>query len=762
MAGDLMNIQGLVKADIQLWFTAQEFADASKSGVFVGLPTDKRNIDRMIARENWQRYHALVKVEKGRGGIITRYHINLLPLDVRIAYFSRFISAEGAELASPLPLPGGADLTERARLSRDAKMLVLRMVDRFQRMSGLASVAADDLFAQMFNAGRVQLPDWASETVGKISPRTLARWRAAAREAGADALGHDPSLARKGTGILETANEGAVKLSILGWLVNHPALAAEELRDLIEDEYGDELVDRNGELRPLPEVRAFQYYLKELKAVENVVLTKITDPDGYKSRLKLRGTGSYSWVSEMNQLWMIDASPGDALCVDGRHSIYVCIDVATRDLVITVSKTPRASAVGLMMRKAILHRGVCHQVKTDNGSDFVAQESQRLFASLKIDVQRSKKFTPEEKAFVERAIKTVQHKFFSGLPGYIGHSVADRKVIEGRKSFAKRLGQGPIETFEVSLTAEQLQQKLDDWLEHKYRHRKHGGLGGRTPAQAMAATMATVRTVDERALDILLMPVVGKNGLRKMTAQGIEIEGEFYLSGSILPGTDLFVRLDPMDMGNAYAFSANDGRFLDVATCAKFAKVSRAAFVKAKKQDLEDLVSDRQREIEAAARKQQKGPAAMDRIINLAKRKSAERAADTANVVTLPKRSERYSTPALDAALDAATWRPDSEPKPLTDAQRRRQEAVERELSLQPISAPAGATPLRTSETPQQRFRRWLDVDRRYVAGEQLASETLVALGEYKAGREWKVQMAMRELEEASNGIGDQAPVSRP
>ncbi|WP_425646786.1 hypothetical protein [Agrobacterium leguminum] len=48
--------------------------------------------------------------------------------------------------------------------------------------------------------------------------------------------------------------------------------------------------------------------------------------------------------------------------------------------------------------------------------------------------------SPEQKGHVERIIKTFQHEVGPQLSGYIGHSVADRKAIEGRKSFAQRLG----------------------------------------------------------------------------------------------------------------------------------------------------------------------------------------------------------------------------------------------------------------------------------------------------------------------------------
>ena len=65
----------------------------------------------------------------------------------------------------------------------------------------------------------------------------------------------------------------------------------------------------------------------------------------------------------------IDASPADVMCVDGRHSVYLCVDIFSRRLIVYVSKTPRAEAVALLIRRAILAWGVPERVHTDNGSD---------------------------------------------------------------------------------------------------------------------------------------------------------------------------------------------------------------------------------------------------------------------------------------------------------------------------------------------------------------------------------------------------------
>lgn len=746
-----MTIQTPIQSEFKVWFTAQEMADAADCGLLRGVPTTKRGVNDLAERENWSRYHALVKSEKGRGGTITQYHLDLLPLDVRLTYLSRFVRVERSDLAAGA---GEEVISERARTERDARVVAIRLADRFRSFSKLTAAASDHLFVLMFNGGKVEgLPKWVSETIGSLSVRSLARWRSKMRSDGGVGLAHDPSEARKGKGLLDTANDGEVRNFVLAWLAQNEALAAEEIMDYVEGEFGSELVSRQGELLPLPSLRTFQLFIKRMKVEKHVVLTKINNPDHYRSNLKLRGTGTYQWVKSVGQLLMIDASPGDALCVDGRHSIYVAIDIYSRDLVILVSKTPRAAAVCLMMRKAILHWKRIKAVKTDNGSDFVAAETVRFLDALTIEKLCSPKFTPEVKAHVERAIKTVQHKFFSQLPGYIGHNVAERKAIEDRKSFAQRLGDDDIETFSVQLTAAELQQKLDDWLEYKYRRRPHKGIKKRTPAEMVEACTAERRPVDERALDVLLMPAPDRDGIRKMTPQGVSVGDNYYLTGSILPGTEVFVRLHT-DMDKVLLFSVEDGRYLATAICPKFANINRAEFVRQQKDTFNAAVARDEREIRKHRKKLLKSKSGIDRQIALYREKANAQAEARSNVVRLQQPEERVTTPHIEAALaafDAADRH--AKPAPMTEPLAALMAAVEADLAPQPSKG--NVRPLRAEATPQQRFRAAQEIEHGLASGQQIEAERLLWLGSYRESAEYKTQKGIWEE------FGDQAPVMR-
>jgi|GEM_PF-325098 len=739
MAGDLMA-HAATKQTMQLWFTAQEFADAALAGLIPELPTTKQGINKRAEGENWRKYKALARMRTGReGGGGWEYHIDLLPLQDRIAYVSRFIQVKPEDLRLPLPLSGVTGLSERAEMERNARLILTLVANRFCRMSGMTLGSSDALFASIFNKGKIpDLPDWVRSTIGTISGRSLMRWRQKERDLGEDALAHDPAKSRKDTGLLETANDGQVKLFILGTIATNPAFSAKHIRTYCRDEFGDEIITRYGEVKPMPPLRTFQHFIAELRRKEHVALTKITDPDRYRSHMQLSGNNSYGFIGDRpNKLWMIDASPVDALCTDGRHSIYACIDVGTRRIVITVSKTPRASAVSLLIRKAILTWGIAAEVKTDNGSDFVAHETRRLFDSLAMNVVVCPPYTPEDKAYVERVIGTFQRDFAKQVSGYIGSSVAERKVIEGRKGFAKRLGATDQELFDVKLTAAELQSLIDEWVDLIYHRTPHSGMGNRTPNAVAAASLEPIRMVDERALDLLLMPAAGKNGIRIFGKQGIKIDHRFYGAGTILPGTEVFVRHDPNDLGRVFVFSVETGEFLTIAECPELAGVDPASFWRAQKQVQADYISERTGKITVEARKFAKGPPGIERTLRVARRDAAKEAEASANIIPLPKREEVHMTPEIAAALDAMTPR-QTTPKPLSELAAQVHEGLQRDAERRAASNVVHLDPDASLTESARKYKWVLALEEQIAKGVPLDDETAGKMARFKATAEYQ------------------------
>lgn len=732
---------------MKVWLTAQEIADEQ----LPELPTTKMGVKLFAQRCEWDDSLGYARPRAGRGGGI-EYNIALFPELAKLTYKNRHLKIEQVAEAAAPRTPGAA-LTERARAERDVRLAILKAFEAYSKGQRLGPESLRQIFVSRYNAGLIAVEPWVRERIGKLSKRSLQRWQSA--KVNDRAIGADPGLARKGKGLLELANGGRVRIHVLALIAHQPHLSAHNIRKLVRAEFGDILQGRDGRSVAVPPVRTFQHFLKVLKAAEKVSLTRFSNPDKYRSTMAPRGVGANRHVVRANQLWQIDASPADAKCVDGRHAVYVCLDVASRRLRFYVSKTPRASAVGLLIRKAILAWGVPELIKTDNGSDFVAVETKRLFLNLGIEAELSPAYTPQAKGHVERAIRTMQHDLMPLLPGYVGHNVADRKSIEDRKSFADRLGADTAELFAVSMTGAQLQAHLDAWADTTYQHRSHAGLAGKTPFQSAAALGGEKRAVDPRALDILLMPVAGSGGVRTVRATGVQIDGYHYLVHAALPNRRVLLRMDPTDAGRAYAFDVDDGTFIDDAICAELAGIDPKKLLEAERAAKAEILDRKSAEAKAEIRKLTKGRPLIERTLEVDAR-------DVPNVLAFPTPEVAHSTPAIEAALDVVR---EAEIIPL-DA---RQAAIHAQLKAE-LEGPAfpgiarlveagevraaeiaarldvvGDNVAALPESPKERFRRATAVLRAIEAGAEVDVRDAAWAGGYAQTPEYRAHQGMLE-----------------
>jgi hypothetical protein len=395
-------------------------------------------------------------------------------------------------------------------------------------------------------------------------------------------------------------------------------------------------------------------------------------------------------------------------------------------------------------------------VKTDNGSDFVAHATRRLFAALGIAAETSAPFEPRQKGVVERAIGTFQ-RACAVLPGFVGHNVADRRRIENRKAFNKRLGADASELFGVDLTLKDFQAWCDDWAGTVYAHNPHRALGMRTPFAAAAAWQGPVKRIsDDKALAVLLAPVPGKDGLRVVTKQGIRINGAHYLTGDVMPGTQVLVRHDPADLGNIWLFEPGDTQFLGRAACPELAGLDPAETIErvraAQKAHLDGAVADIKKEMRRI------GP----RQIADAQRQAV--AARAGKLIAFPRPAEAHKTAALDAAGRAVRAH---EPQPLSARARQIHEAMQDEapppLSVDPPSSSSAVSAAPVSpargeiralpETAAQRYRRARDAEEKLAAGASVEPALRRWLDGYRKSAEyWEFKLREEEGEEALRG----------
>lgn len=707
---------------MKLWLSTSEIAVLA----LPGMPASARNVIKLAEREAWAEQTAHARPRDGRGGG-TEYHINLLPPEARMAYVARFAASDiteaGAEEAQGAP--DIATSTGQASLALDARLHIVGSFRALSRRSELTHSTALVWFVDLYNAGRIDAPAWVRAAVPHLSARTLQRWLSSLGQGEVGRLAVDRGAARRGSSVLERPE---IKPYALALVAQNPHYSGRHIHEALTGRFP---------AVQIPSIRAVERALKGWKAEHATELMALTNPDKFVSTTRVAGSYAHT-VSRLNELWQIDASPADVLTSDGRHAIYVCIDVWSRRMLVLVTKTARSEAVQLLLRAAILAWGVPERIKTDNGSDFIARATKRLFAALGIEVETSTAFSPWQKGVVERAIGTFQRDFCTTLPGFIGHSVADRKVIEQRKAFAQRLGQDDARAFAVGISATDLQREADTWCTMVYAHRAHGGIGKQTPFERAATFTGRLREVAPDALHVLLMPVPGGDGTRTVGKMGVRLDGFHYLCPGIVVGTRVFVRLDPADAGRAYLFDPEGVTFIGVARCPDLSGEDRAALVAEVQATQKRLISERTADI----RREAKGIDART-VLDHRNRQALER---VGKLVAMPRPRAVHVTAQITAAIEAAG----QAPAPSDTTRRVPNEALQAEVVAEMASgwtprAPGRVTKLRTTETPSQRFRRARALEEQLAAGAALATGDAVWLGGYQASAEYRAQRTMFE-----------------
>lgn len=702
---------------MKLWLSATEIAALS----LPNLPTTKLGVLKLATRQGWK--GSLSRPRAGRGGGL-EYSIDLLPPAARAAYVARhveMIDVPAAIAREAAAAPGAALVSAGGAEARDARLAVLGLLEKFEKDAKISGKRAARHFCDCYNGDGEQLTvaEWIRKEIKTLHPRTIARWRKARRENRLSSLAVDRSRSRKGTGVLDRANGGEVKTYILALIAKQPQLTAVHIRALVADRFP--ALSIGGRSIAVPPVRTLQYALNRWRDEYRNELQFIRDPDGFKSKTRFAARVARP-AQALNELWQIDASPADILTTDGRFNLYVGIDVYSRRLIGLVTRTPRAESVCLLVRKAIMAWGVPDRIKTDNGSDFIARETQRLFAALGIEHERSAPFSPEQKGHVERAIGTMQHGLMRTLEGFIGHSVPDRKVIEGRKAFSRRLGETPEDAFEVALSAADLQKRVDEWCDVVYAGKPHAGLEGRTPFAVAASYGGTIRKIEDvRALDMLLAKVPGKDGLRTVTKTGIRIDGTHYINGAMEVGATVLVRMDPADMGRAFVFNESGDEFVCEAIAPDLLGIDPAKAISAARAAQKQFIAENTADIRREAKKIKARDFAPAIVRQAAK--------DQGKLVEFPRASEAHDTPALSAA--AAAFAEPEIPAFTSDV-------IELHKKLLAESnEPASITVLR-QETPHQRWNRAREIAARVARRENVEPDDLMWLGGYREGPEYR------------------------
>lgn len=225
-------------------------------------------------------------------------------------------------------------------------------------------------------------------------------------------------------------------------------------------------------------------------------------------------------VPLVNELWMVDFSPGPFLHLPGQKKAtptHLCAILDDHSRVV-----PHAAyylkadtrSFHQSFKEAIRRRGVPRKLYTDQGGPFINDHTRVICANLSIRLLHAKPYHAWSKGKIERLFLTIQKDFEAALrlPGQAVSSL------------------------------EELNARLADWLQGVYHVRQHEGIG-MSPAERFAHGSVQVRPLDphldlEQLFYAQVFRVVRKDGTVRLNNDLFEVD-------LALRGLEVRLRFDP-------------------------------------------------------------------------------------------------------------------------------------------------------------------------------------------------------------------------
>ena len=508
-----------------------------------------------------------------------RFSLDGLPAEIRVSV----IQARESSYIKGLILPSRADLDlgqARALLemfdnapawSRRKAEARGEIVDAFARFSsGMGLTEAKKLFVNRYNAGNDHLgiPEETYGLYETISRPSLDLWRSRKKDLGL-------------AGLLESTRRGKPKGRItqemaeyiVGIKRNRIHTRPARIYDYLMNKFGGTEVE-------LPHQSTVRRFVSSWETKNTELVAFLKNPDRWRSHYQAAFGDAAEKALHFLHMVEFDNTPADVMCADGkRYTLTGAIDIFSRKAKCLVVPTSKSVAVANLMRWIILEWGLFDVMISDNGKDYASKHIEAACGALGIELPDVPPFTPEAKPFIERFFRSISMMLFEELSGYIGHSVAERRAIESRKSFAQRMFKKG-ETIECRMMPEELQGVIDTWTERVYHQRTHGELKKSPEARAGESTQAVRRILDERILDILLAPegkpTVSKKGIRYRNGHYVAPELADWIKQRVQ------IRRDLADAGKLYVFDL-ESRFICIAQDACLEGISVEEAVQARK-----------------------------------------------------------------------------------------------------------------------------------------------------------------------------------
>ena len=697
---------------IKYYYTPQELAGLP------GLPQTARRVRTKAKDDQW----ICQPKSKGKG---SEYSVESLPAETQ-QFLAQQAFAEQARIAKAQSRQAGIEAAKKLLLEKEmhqeinarkaqqvlAKAAHLKGIDKeryeskvfmlefwctYIEQSSESKTKATQEFLTLWQ--HKQLPYITEELAfiychvsPKLSYQTLMRWQS------------NPELLlpkygnRKNNGIIDNNEE--LKEFVIATLFNFPDIKPNLLKDAVDARFRTSLKVR-------PSIKTLERWVKNYIANNQQVYNAITAPDKWRNH-NLPAFGTLS-VDTLNGVWQLDSTPADIMLTDGRHNLLGAIDIYTRRMKLIVSKTSTSEAVANLLRRCILDWGVPDAVKTDNGQDYISVRTKTALKSLGVQQIVSQPFSPWEKGNVERMFRTFSHSLLELMPGFIGHNVAERNVIENRKEFSARLFKKD-KVIEINMSAAELQRFADRWVDDIYMHRPHSGedMQGQTPFSRVANWDKPIRTIkDERALDILLSDV----GERTVGKSGIRLDGLLYIAPELgaRVGDVVLVRKDPDCVGTIYVFKNSE--FICIAEDTRYVGINRQAIAQKARQNAMSERKELKKQIKAAQSKQ--------KVKDIAEEILQDKH-QLNNVVSLPKATVAYNNTEIDSAIEASNM----------------VATLDTNAPITSQITPTEVTALPIVNNPQDVHRRYLRLKQKLEKSEKLNQEDTRFYGWYHNSNE--------------------------
>ena len=476
-----------------------------------GAPGNHYDVSRWAYRHGVAR-----RRRRGRGGGY-EYSVGTMPEETQKALqsapmYDESFSGDGALAEPPALNTLSMDAVERARLD------ILAALTRWELKGYPTLTEARRRFIAAYRRREVSCSDGTYASIPDISIRSLYRWRKdlggkEAQGCAGKPSGFSPHIM---DAVLTQLHAGGSSATITNI---HALLAAR---------YGDEV----------PSLRSLQRSIRGWRERHKQAAAYLDSPEKWRSKHQVAFGRLDEGVEKINQIWELDSTIADVALRSPsgemrlrRYALVGVIDVWSRRVMYQLAPVSSSAAITQLLRRALLLWGVPEKLRLDNGRDYASERVALMARALAIRIEHCRPFHPEEKPFIERTFRTVSTAM-ELLPGYVGHSVAERQQLRARERARARAGEAPVDLGPLALSPAEFQAWLDNFAENDYGRRTHSSLGSSPWERANSWKGAVRRIEDERVLDVLYEPV-SRGGMRTVLKRGIQVGQRWYVAAEL-------------------------------------------------------------------------------------------------------------------------------------------------------------------------------------------------------------------------------------